>query len=80
MKKLIFTIFIMFVLVMFFVSCGWKVEIVDPTKPIENDSELVASEDEPEEPEEIKEQETEEPSLLAEYIFLILRKRYTTIN
>ena len=33
---------------------------VDPTKPIENDSELVASEDEPEEPEEPE--ETKEPA------------------
>lgn len=73
MKKLIFTIFIMFVLVMFFVSCGWKVEIVDPREPEESESELLISEEEKteeesensgqenSEPEETKEPETEEP-------------------
>ena len=73
MKKLIFTIFIMFVLVMFFVSCGWKVEIVDPREPEESESELLISKEEKteeesensaqenSEPEETKEPETEEP-------------------
>ena len=44
--------------------CGcsrWSVEIVDPTKPIENDSELVVSEDETGKTEEKEEPETEEP-------------------
>ena len=49
MKKTVFTAIIMLILVISFVSCGWNVEIVDPTKPIENDSELVISEDETEE-------------------------------
>ena len=67
MKKLIFTIFIMFVLVMFFVSCGWKVEIVDPREPEESESELLISEEEKTEEEsensvqENSEPETEEP-------------------
>ncbi|MBQ5322471.1 MAG: hypothetical protein J6J07_03410, partial [Oscillospiraceae bacterium] len=62
MKKFIC---LLLVFIMLFCGCSrWKVEIVDPTKPIENDSELVASEDEPEEPEEPEEKEeqkTEEP-------------------
>ncbi len=77
MKKLIFTIFIMFVLVMFFVSCGWKVEIVDPREPEESESELLISEEEKTEEESensaqenSEPEETKEPSLLAEYIFL----------
>lgn len=55
MKRTVFTVIIMLILVMFFAACGWKVEIVDPTKPIENDSELVVSEEEEE-----KENEEEE--------------------
>ena len=62
MKKLIC---LLLVFIMLFCGCShWKVEIVDPTKPVENDSELVDSEDETEEsedPEEKEEQETEEP-------------------
>lgn len=46
MKRTVFTVIIMLILVMFFAACGWKVEIVDPTKPIKNDSELVVSEEE----------------------------------
>ena len=41
MKRTVFTVIIMLILVMFFAACDWKVEIVDPTKPIKNDSELV---------------------------------------
>ena len=47
MKKIIC---FMFVFTMLFCGCSrWSVEIVDPTKPAENDSELVISEDEAEE-------------------------------
>ena len=47
MKKIICFIF---VFTMLFCGCSrWSVEIVDPTKPAENDSELVISEDEAEE-------------------------------
>ena len=74
MKKLIFTIFIMFILVMFFVSCGWKVEIVDPREPEESKSELLISEEEPEEPEEPETKEPEEektfPPLSGDYVVL----------
>lgn len=47
MKKLIC---LLLVFTMIFCGCSrWKVEIVDPTKPIENDSELVAPEEKKEE-------------------------------
>ena len=47
MKKLIC---LLLVFIMLFCGCSrWKVEIVDPTKPIENDSELVAPEEKKEE-------------------------------
>ena len=46
MKRTVFTVIIMLILVMFFAACDWKVEIVDPTKPIKNDSELVVPEEE----------------------------------
>ena len=47
MKKLIC---LLLVFTMLFCGCSrWKVEIVDPTKPIENDSELVAPEEKKEE-------------------------------
>ncbi|MBQ6877791.1 MAG: hypothetical protein IJO22_05260 [Oscillospiraceae bacterium] len=64
MKKLICLALIFTMLL-----CGcsrWSVEIVDPTKPIENDSELVVSEDETEETEKTEEKEeteTEEPGI-----------------
>ena len=73
MKRTVFTSIIMFILVMSFVSCGWKVEIVDPREPEESESELLISEEEKTEeefknsgqenfePEETKEPETEEP-------------------
>lgn len=63
MKRTVFTVIIMFILVMFFVSCGWKVEIVDPTKPIEKEQELVVPDKEkPEESEQenITEEKPEE--------------------
>lgn len=73
MKRTVFTVIIMFILVMFFVSCGWKVEIVDPTKPIENEQELVVPDKEkPEESEqeniteEKPEEEIEEPEISVE--------------
>ena len=34
----------MFILVIFLASCGWKVGIVDPTKPVENEQELSSEE------------------------------------
>ena len=47
MKKLIC---LLLVFTMIFCGCSrWKVEIVDPTKPIENDSELVETEEKKEE-------------------------------
>ena len=47
MKKFIC---LLLVFIMLFCGCSrWKVEIVDPTKPIENDSELVAPEEKKEE-------------------------------
>ena len=47
MKKLLC---LLLVFIMLFCGCSrWKVEIVDPTKPIENDSELVAPEEKKEE-------------------------------
>ena len=44
MKKIICLVL---VFTMMLTACSkWKVEIVDPTKPIENNSELVVSEEE----------------------------------
>ena len=40
MKRTIFTVIIMFILVMFFAACGWNVEIVDPTEPSESETEI----------------------------------------
>ena len=57
MKKLIC---LLLIFTMMLTACSkWKVEIVDPTKPIENDSELVISEEE-------KTEETEENILRIE--------------
>lgn len=55
MKRTVFTVIIMLILVIFLASCGWKVEIVDPTKPLEGESELAVPEEEEmeKEPEEI---------------------------
>ena len=39
MKRTVFTVIIMLILVIFLASCGWKVEIVDPTKPSESEQE-----------------------------------------
>lgn len=50
MKRTVFTVIIMLILVIFLASCGWKVEIVDPTKPVENEQELSVPEGEKELP------------------------------
>lgn len=63
MKRTVFTSIIMFILVMSFVSCGWNVEIVDPREPIENNSELIISEE--------KEPDTEIP-LAGDYPYSVL--------
>lgn len=92
MKRTVFTVIIMLILVMFFAACGWKVEIVDPTKPIENDSELVVSEEEeesksseeqegqPEQPEneeqEVKEEESL-PPIEGDFVVLETGKDFT---
>ena len=74
MKRTVFTVIIMLILVMFFAACGWKVEIVDSTKPVEGESELVVSEDETEEQEENDE---EEPTKNKNVVFKIGEKDYT---
>ncbi|MBQ6877789.1 MAG: hypothetical protein IJO22_05250 [Oscillospiraceae bacterium] len=79
MKRTVFTVIIMLILAISFVSCGWKVEIIDPTNPIEGESELVISKEEKEkensenensEKEEQNKAEDKEPALLGEYVFL----------
>lgn len=65
MKRTVFTVIIMLILVIFLASCGWKVEIVDPTKPVEGDAELSSES-------ESKEEEPEETNVIIEHAGKIL--------
>ncbi len=64
-----------FVLVftMMFTACSkWNVEIVDPTKPVEGESELIISEEEPEVPEVQSENIAFEIPLAGDYAYSVL--------
>jgi len=45
LKRTVFTVIIMLILVIFLASCGWKVEIVDPTEQIENEQKIESGEE-----------------------------------
>lgn len=66
MKNFIFAVVVALVLLIFCTSCGWKVEIVDPTKPVE--SEETFESEEPVE-EELTPQQERADKYLFEYEF-----------
>lgn len=55
MKNFIFAVVVALVLLIFCTSCGWEVEIVDPTKPSESEAEIVVPEEEKEEEQKVLE-------------------------
>ncbi len=63
MKRTVFTVIITLILVIFLASCGWKIEIVDPTKPVESEAEISS------EPEKFPEELTPQQERADKYIF-----------